>query len=196
MSVEALKAKGIVGNRVAIEEPHLWMPNFYTFFQGHDGENFLYKNMIMLKYSSLATFFSTVADVTLFERVGVVPAMQRTIFYAYPLIGGGLAYTFALSAIAGIRKEDGRLNHYLAGHAAGAVIGAAKKSFLTGLIWGAAIGFYGTLYKTSILEGWDMYPDMTKINKEVGYPMSYKHDMTILSEFPQRWVREAPVEKE
>ncbi|CAG7834901.1 unnamed protein product [Allacma fusca] len=190
------EGRRILGNRVAVDDVRMMRSNFNTIFVGPDGENFLYKNKIMLKYTSLTTLLAAVADVTLNERKGVVPVVRRTIFYAYPIIGGGLAYTFTLNTLASIRNEEhSLLNHFFAGQAAGAVVGAANKCFTTGVVMGIAIGFMGALYKNAKLLGGDLMPDVTKLRKEIGYPFSYKYDFTLVSDVPRRWVRELPKEE-
>jgi len=63
----------------------------------------------------------------------------------------------------------------------------SAKSILTGVLVGGLIGVYGAFCKDSVMNNYVMFPEMG--NKQLGNPMSYKHDYSMKPERAGYWVR-------
>jgi hypothetical protein len=163
-------------------------PGFVDVFKGPDDEDFLYKAGRMFRVTGVMTFISTSLDCILFSQTqNIYAAGARALYWGVPLIGGGLAYNATVTTVSGIRggKSD-KLNHFLGGCSAAAVMGAARKSIYFGVIMGASLGLMGMIFKESVEIGYRVLPSGDPIRAMRGNAFSHKMDFSWTPPYPKK----------
>jgi len=163
-------------------------PNLRLLYDGKDDENYLYKTLVLTKYTGITSATFAAMDIALFPRPnpGLGNALSRIKFYAGPIVGGGLAYTSAVLLATNLRGKNDQYNHMYGGAAWGIVIGKCARCFITGSLMGLLLGFTGFILKDCAMH--DMWPDIIS-RKRFGGAFHHKYDMTMVPDRQGYWVR-------
>jgi len=161
-------------------------PSFVDIFKGKDDENYVQKTYLITKYSVFSTAIASLFDICVgTQPKDLVGCVKRIGYWGVPFIGGGLTYTTIVCASASLRKKDDQWNHFFGGAAVGGLIGALRKSHMTGFGMAFAIGMAGVFYKESVIQGWELLGNPR--HQKRGFAMSHKCDYTVLRDIPGNW---------
>lgn len=103
-------------------------------------------------FQAVAGLTSATYDVVLYSKPKGIPnIIGRYAFHVGPMMGIATAFTTATYAATKFRGKDDSFNYVLGGIAAGGVVGAWSKSFVTGCLAGLIMGEceWGVLSKDS-----------------------------------------------
>jgi len=166
-------------------------PSFVDVFKGKDDENFIFKSLVLSKFTGATAAFAILADACVGTRpTDTIGLLKRVNYWGTPLIGGGIAYTSTVCLMASLRNKHDQFNHLMGGWAAGAVFGAARKSIFFGLVTGTLVGIFGMAYKDSIIFNYQIHTDPGP--RFQGLSISHRHDYSLQRKIPSNWTREAP----
>lgn len=92
-------------------------------------------------FQAVAGLTSATYDVVLYSKPKGIPnIIGRYAFHVGPMMGMATAFTTATYAATKFRGKDDSFNYVLGGIAAGGVVGAWSKSFVTGCLAGLIMG--------------------------------------------------------
>jgi hypothetical protein len=175
------------------KHPPNWTPSprWIDVFKGRDDEKVLFKTLLMSKYTGAGAAFFSIADIMLLaQSQTITAALQRILTWSVPMVGGGIAYTTTVCIASSLRgKKEDTWNHFFGGAMSGAVIGAARKSVIAGSLAGLFFGLYGAVHKDCVLQGVELWPDLSTKHTMWGWSLSHKQDMTVTAKRPGYWVR-------
>lgn len=93
---------------------------------------------------------------------GYVQTAGRFVYYMGPMTAMAAAFAATTCIATSIRGKDDRLNYVIGAASSAAVYGAWKNSISSGLNAAVLFGIAAFLKKTSVDEGWAIFPQITQ----------------------------------
>ncbi|KAF6207393.1 hypothetical protein GE061_018634 [Apolygus lucorum] len=158
----------------------------YRYHDTPDGEDCFDKLFFVTKYAACYGVLWSSVDVTLISHpVGYGPTLTRYAYLTIPIVGIAAAWTGAVCTATNIRKKDDHLNYAIGGVAAGALIGAWRRSLKVGCYSALAGAFLSALYKDSLMSNWNFLS--TKKKPMWNNVWTVNRDYSITDDPPKTW---------
>ncbi|XP_019879876.1 uncharacterized protein LOC109607855 [Aethina tumida] len=160
----------------------------YKYFDTPDGEDVFKKLLCVLKPTFLTAFGVSTADVLLYSHPkGYAKILSRYAFIGLPIVGIASTFVLATNMCANIRKQDGMINWFVGGAAAGSLVGVWARRPMMGFNAAIALGILGAMRKNADQNKWHVfYPD----DMPIGYGTIWgvNQDWTLLPDTrPKGW---------
>ncbi|VEN52141.1 unnamed protein product [Callosobruchus maculatus] len=157
----------------------------YRYFDTPDGQDTFKKLWAVMKPAIPTTFFIGTADVLLHSHPkGYMETLGRYGYIAFPIIGASTVFVCTTNIAASVRNKDDKINWFLGGFAAGAMMGVWRKRAMTGWNMGMLFGFLAVMRKHAQENGWNITPpDDTPIATRGIWEV----DWTLTAERPRNW---------
>ncbi|CAH0550646.1 unnamed protein product [Brassicogethes aeneus] len=159
----------------------------FKFFDSPDGEDIFKKLSLALKPTILAAIGLSTADVLLYSHPkGYAKTLARYAFIGLPIIGITSTFVIVTNLAGSLRKQDGKINWFIGGAAAGSLFGVWSRRPMVGFNMAMFMGIMGSMRKSAQQHGWDVIPPSdTPI--AAGTVWSVHQDWTLTAERPRGW---------
>ncbi|XP_039759658.1 NADH dehydrogenase [ubiquinone] 1 alpha subcomplex subunit 11 [Pararge aegeria] len=155
----------------------------YKYYDTPEGHDVFKKTVVTGKYAALAGLGVGTLDVLMHSHPkGFFNTGFRYAFFIGPLVGMATAFTVTANYAQNVRGKNDKINYFLGGVAAGAVVGAWQRSVTVGVPAAVVLGVVGIAMKMSVDENWCLFPGFTPATKSI---MSVKHDWSLVKDIDE-----------
>ncbi|XP_023019619.1 NADH dehydrogenase (ubiquinone) B14.7 subunit [Leptinotarsa decemlineata] len=157
----------------------------YKYFDTPDGHDVFKKYLCLLKPAGQVTAAAGIFDVVAWSHPkGYLPILGRFVYVGTPIIGATTAFVFTTNGLASLRNKDDKLNWFLGGFAAGALVGAWRGKTMFGFNLGMLFGLMAVVRKYSEDRGWQFSPPngVPIMNQGI-----WQYDFSLFKERPRTW---------
>ncbi|CAA9994530.1 unnamed protein product [Nesidiocoris tenuis] len=159
----------------------------YRYYDTPEGDDCLDKLMFVSKYAACYGVLFSSVDVLLYSHpIGYGPTLARYAYITLPLIGTAAAWTATVCAATNMRGKDDHFNYAWGGVAAGACVGAWRKSVKVGCYSALVLAALSALKKDSIMDDWPML-EPRPMKRKTGDVWTHSRDYSITQDLPKTW---------